>query len=502
MITAIKLKENKNTLDLRLGEYYTAFHKEGVLHLNKNIKVKTSQSLKDLTVYPVRVAKIIPPDTIMVDVISDTYKVKEDTEEKKGSDTELTGMIMKKAETKRKEFTWKHPVLAKMQAQFITVATIIRMAIYTKTPIIIRHHADCDGYASAINLERAILPLLAKEYGDYTYKYFSRNPSKTPFYDYTDALRDIEYALNNKRKYGNKLPLIILTDLGGGEENKITVSMARSLGAKIIIIDHHDPGPITNEKSTMCNISDAHLNPFLFGSDSRFPAGTLTYELAYFINEDFTGLPLAPAIAAVADRAERYEQDIFAHYTGLAKGYEVDYLIKLTRIIDYQALAAKFLDISSIMDILYGENEEKQRELVELLYPEIDRVSEEFKEAIKRYSEVKEFPTFRLVMIDSEACSFRGEYPSPGKLVGLTQDHFKEEGKGQVTIGKLPGMLIFRCDGVAGFDVNTIIAKTMKELPFALAEGGGHAAAGSMAFIQAARQDVLNLVMDYLSSLG
>ncbi len=83
----------------------------------------------------------------------------------------------------------KSDTLDKLQTKMEEVRDLIVNSIQNKRPILIRHHADCDGYCGAIALERAILSLMYKEYrreSDLFY-YYKRLPSKAPYYDYLDA---------------------------------------------------------------------------------------------------------------------------------------------------------------------------------------------------------------------------------------------------------------------------------------------------------------------------
>jgi RecJ-like exonuclease len=494
MITAKRLKEGKTVQHLRASDIYVAVYKEGSLHLNGIVRATTREPLREGKSYAVRISKITLPSTIAVDVIQDAFRITDDE-----AHDDYVAVLQKNAQPSLTKFTFSHPQLDLMHNAFITAATLIKSAVLTKTPIILRHHADCDGYAAALSLENALLPLLAKEHGDYAYRHYSRNPSRTPYYDYADATRDMEMALTNKDRYKHKDPLIILADIGSGEENLLSVSMATKLGAHILIIDHHDPGPLIDGKSALCKIATFHLNPFLHGSDSRFCTGILLYELSRFISGD-DRKSIAPIIAAIADKVDKYDMDVFNHYQSFAEGYSLEFLQKLTRIIDYETQAIKFFDISTIIEGLFMRRD-LQEGFINIISPEIEKKIQEFTRVIRKYAERHAYKNFDLTIIDADKCSFRGEYPSPGKITAIAHDEFLTKEKGLVTLGMLPGMIIFRCDNVPGFDVNNIISKVAHSIPFSLAEGGGHAAAGSMTFIAAASEEVIRKVRSIITSL-
>lgn len=494
MITAKRLKDGKTVQFLRANDIYAALYKEGTLHLNNIVKANTREQLRDGKTYPVRISKITLPSTISVDVIQDQFRVEDDD-----NYDEYIDVLKKSAEPTLTTFTINHPHLERMHAAFVTAATLIKSAVLTKTPIILRHHADCDGYSAALSLENALMPLLTKEHGDHFYRYYSRNPSRTPYYDYADATRDMEQALTNKDRFRHKEPLIILVDIGSGEENLLAASMATKLGAHIVILDHHDPGPIVNGKSALCKITTFHLNPFLHGSDSRFCTGIMLYELSRFISGD-TKKTLAPIIAAIADKVDKYDMNLFNHYLSFAEGYDLMFLQKLTRIIDYETQAIKFFDISTIIEGLFT-NRSLQEGFISIISPEIEKKINEFTKVITKYAERVPHKNFDLTIIDADKCSFRGEFPSPGKITAIAHDTFLTPERGLVTLGMLPGMIIFRCDNVQGFDVNSIITKVAHAIPHSLAEGGGHAAAGSMTFIGAASEEVIKKVRSIIAVL-
>ena len=87
----------------------------------------------------------------------------------------------------------KSETLNKLEPKFIEAIDLIEKSIADKRPVLIRHHADCDGYCGGIAMQRAILSKMYKVHrreSDLFY-YFRRLPSKAPYYDYTDVTKDI-----------------------------------------------------------------------------------------------------------------------------------------------------------------------------------------------------------------------------------------------------------------------------------------------------------------------
>ena len=81
----------------------------------------------------------------------------------------------------------------------------------------------------------------------------------------------------------------------------------------------------------------------------------------------------------------------------------------------------------------------------------------------------------------------------------MLHDWLKEKNKKHViTIGYTESGISFRCSNeIEKFDVNEIIALLQKKMPYAQVSGGGHRVAGSITFIEAAFDDVMEFVVDY-----
>ncbi|MFH1072251.1 MAG: DHH family phosphoesterase [Nanoarchaeota archaeon] len=501
MINVIKLENNRTIIDLKVNACYLGLYKNGMIQLNNVLRTRVQDQLEENRLYPVKISKIELPDRFHVQVLQDSYELMKEKQHADQLDLEIDVKIGKyRPETS--EFTLKHDALEKLKPKFVQAATMIRSALSNKVPILIRHHADCDGYAAALCLERAIYPLLEKEHREHTYRFYQRSPSKTPFYDYVDATKDIESFIRACKRFAHRTPLIIVVDMGSGEENILSLNKLQIFEPRIIVIDHHYAGEIVDGKAPVCRIANVHLNPFLVNSDSRFCAGILCYELARMVNKKTELIDFIPALAGIGDKVELYEQAIQDHYFQLAKnaGYEEDYLRKLAKVIDFEASAVKFLDIDNIMNDLFGEDKENQEKLVTLISHEIEERVNSQKEAIRKYAAVTEKEKFRLIILDIAKITVRSEYPGLGKTVGISHELFS--GKQRITIGRMEDGLIFRCDGVVGFDVNKIIKEAGEKFPYALVSGGGHACAGSLNFIPAAAEEVFGFVMEWIEKLA
>jgi RecJ-like exonuclease len=181
-------------------------------------------------------------------------------------------------------------------------ARIIRKAVFSAQPIILRHHADADGICSAVAIEQAVTALIRESGGDFDADYFlfKRAPSKAPFYEIEDITRDLDFALKDHIRYGQKLPLILLTDNGSTEEDLPSLKMAKVYGLSLVVIDHHHPDEIVDQYLA------AHVNPYHVEGDFGITAGMLGTEVARLINprvEQY--IRHIPAIAGFGDRSGR-----------------------------------------------------------------------------------------------------------------------------------------------------------------------------------------------------
>ncbi len=202
----------------------------------------------------------------------------------------------------------KSDVLEKLRPEMQKVAKIIRKSVFTAQPIILRHHADADGICSAVAIEQAVVSLIKESGGDYDADYFlfKRAPSKAPFYEIEDITRDLDFSLKDHARYGQKMPLVILTDNGSTEEDEASYKIASVYDLPFIVIDHHHPD------ATIDKYLVAHVNPYHVGGDFGITAGMLGTEIARLINPKVELLIRhLPAIAAVGDRSEAPERALY-----------------------------------------------------------------------------------------------------------------------------------------------------------------------------------------------
>lgn len=383
----------------------------------------------------------------------------------------------------------KSEVLEKLKPKIMKAAFMIRRAIYEGRPILLRHHADTDGYVSGLALESAIVPLLKEVSPDPEAEWhlFKRRPSRAPFYELEDVLKDIIFAVEDSMKFGEPLPLVVIVDNGGTTEDIPAYKRLKAYGVPIVVIDHHDPRDfISEDKAAVDEWVDVHVNPHLVKRGYyELTAGMLATELARFINPKVEDkIKHLPAIAGTGDRSKAPEFEQYLKIAKEVKGLEEEDLKKISEVIDHEAYYWKFMDGKGIIEeiLLLTGNLQRHRKLIDAIYPEVKAKQEKALKASLPHVKSIVLPNgIRFNTIDIELYAPKFEYPSPGKLSGLIHDYFKEkhgEDSPILTLAYGPDFAVIRAsDGMAAynFDLNEIIKILQEKLPDAGVEGGGTA---------------------------
>lgn len=428
-------------------------------------------------------------------------------EEKETYEEKIQEMNEEKFKPICNEFSIQSEVLESLKPKFIKVATMIRKAIVEGRPILLRHDADCDGYSSAICMERAITEFMMEVTGgdkQVLFQNYRRAPSKAPFYEYEDAVKDCSNWLRDRNRNGSKPPLVIVTDNGSTEEDYLGMTQMKIYDADIVVIDHHYPGEIDAKgKVFIDRVLSGHINPYLTGYDSNVCSGMLGYELARFIYENNSNSIFIPAMAGILDHTEGPEKE---KYIELAEkeGFTVDYMTKLGEITYLQSHYLRFMEAREFVNDLFGANMKLQRELVKMLSPEIEKRYEKVKKIAKHYSEVIDIGAFYIVHFDGEKGTSRGEFPAVGKSTNQVHTMFEEElDKPIITMTSGSTFLTIRVsDGIKGFSVPDFCEIINREIPHTGAEGGGHEHAGSVKFVEYGRAEVIEAFKKYLKSIA
>jgi archaea-specific RecJ-like exonuclease len=408
----------------------------------------------------------------------------------------LETAIEERAEPHEIEPLIEWPAMEPLLEGLEEVARLIRRTVIEGRPIRMRHHADGDGMCASVPVELAIERFIDRTHEDpeNSRHLLKRLPSKAPFYEMEDATRDLNYALGDRARHGQKLPLLLMLDNGSTEEDVPAYETLAHYDIPIATVDHHHPDPEAVEP-----LLDAHVNPYLHGEDYRITTGMLCVELARMIDPSVTEeLRHVPAVAGIADRSKA---DAMEEYLELAReeGYDEEELQEISEALDY---AAHWLKYSAgrrfIGDVLnVAGDEERHPELVEFLAERARRdVDEQLDAAMPHVERDRLENGAHLCRIDVENHAHRFTFPAPGNTTGAIHDRVVEEtGDPVITIGYGPDFAVLRSDGVR-LDIPEMVAELVDEIDGGGVLGGGHLVVGSIKFVKGMRREVLDALVE------
>jgi archaea-specific RecJ-like exonuclease len=376
---------------------------------------------------------------------------------------------------------------------FYKIAQRIRKAVLENQPIMIRHHADTDGISAGLSLEQSIAFLMEDAGIDMKYSLY-RSPSKAPFYETMDMLRDISLAKRLTDQFGQKKPIIIITDNGSTPEDTFALKSLHALGYEVIVIDHHNPVVLDkqNKKTGVCQYLTLHLNPYMEGLDGRICAGMLCHETARLISEKYDN-KLIPAVSGISDRCEIPETDAYIALTGKSK----DALKKIGIAIDFVSYNLRFDAGEGIYEELFNNEV-----LVGIIHEQVTKNVETQLQSTLPYLKTQDFGSVVYSHIDLEKYMLRFSYPTAGKVLGYLHDIVSEQNKQRpvITIGYLSDMIVVRATQPV-LPVAKIIEELQKKFPEANVDGGGHECAGSIKFVSAHLEAIVEYVKEMVKGI-
>ena len=386
------------------------------------------------------------------------------------------------------------PVLEKLRPEMRKIAKIIRRAVFTSQPIILRHHADADGICSAVAIEQAVTALLRESGGDFDSDYylFKRAPSKAPFYEIEDITRDLDFSLKDHVRFGQKMPLILLTDNGSTEEDLPAYRMAQVYDLSIAVIDHHHPDEIVDQ------FLIGHVNPYHVGGDFGITAGMLGTEVARLINPAVEpNIRHIPAIAGVGDRSEAPERALFLDL--VKDTYTEEECKNIALALDYEQFWLRFNDGRELVkDILnLTNNPERHKKLIARLVEGANLMIEDQMNASMPHVKERALKNGALLfLLDVEIHAHKFTFPPPGKTSGEVHDRLCRQHAGSpvVTIGFGPDFAVLRSRGVM-MNIPRMVRELREELKGGGISGGGHLVVGSIKFVEGMRNEVLEALV-------
>lgn len=389
-------------------------------------------------------------------------------------------------------------VMEKLRPAMRNIAKIIRKAVFTSQPILLRHHADADGICSAVAIEQAVTALIRESGGDFDADYylFKRAPSKAPFYEIEDITRDLDFALKDHSRFGQKLPLVLLTDNGSTEEDLPSLKMAQVYGIPIVVVDHHHPDEIVDQYLA------GHVNPYHVGGDFGITAGMLGTEIARMINPSVENLIRhLPAVAGVGDRSEAPERAAFLDL--IKDTYSEDHCKDIALALDYNQFWLRFNDgrelVKDVLD-LTGNPDRHQRLVALLVEGANAAIADQMSASMPHVRHQTLQNGAELFLLDVEIHAHKFTFPPPGKTSGEVHDRLCKQHAGSpvVTIGFGPDFAVLRSRGVM-MNIPKMVRELRDEIPGGGISGGGHLVVGSIKFVEGMRDEVLEGLINKIS---
>ncbi|MDD1672223.1 MAG: OB-fold nucleic acid binding domain-containing protein [Methanomicrobiales archaeon] len=399
-------------------------------------------------------------------------------------------VIEARAEPEDLPFLIKSETLEKLKPAMRKVAKLIRRAIFEAQPIIIRHHADADGICAAVAIELAVTGLLRENGSDFDADYFmmKRAPSKAPFYELEDITRDLDFALKDRIRYGQKLPMVILMDNGSTMEDEPSLTIARIFRLPVIVVDHHHPDQEIDQYLR------AHVNPYHVGGDFGITSGMLGTEIARMINPAIEGqIRHFPAVSAVGDRSEAGERSL---YLSLVRDeYSEEHCKEIALALDYEQFWLRFNDGREIVKYILDVTKDAgvHQSLIRLLVDQANGAIEEQMAALMPHVEGRRLHNgAHLFLFDVELFAHKFTFPPPGKTSGEVHDRLCKEHPGEpvVSIGVGPDFAVLRSKGVL-MNIPRMVRELRDEITGGGISGGGHLVVGSIKFVEGMRTTVI-----------
>ncbi|MDD1675652.1 MAG: S1 RNA-binding domain-containing protein [Methanomicrobiales archaeon] len=389
-------------------------------------------------------------------------------------------------------------ILEKLRPEMRKVARLIRRAIFEAQPIVIRHHADADGICAAVAIELAVTSLVRESGTDFDAEYFmvKRSPSKAPFYEIEDITRDLDFALKDNVRYGQKLPLILLMDNGSTLEDESSMKFAQVYQIPMIVVDHHHPDREIDQ------YLKAHVNPYHVGGDFGITSGMLGTEIARMVNPQVeTQIRHFPAVSAVGDRSEAKERKWYLDL--VSESYTEEDCKNIALSLDYEQFWLRFNDGREIVKYILGVTRDKEihTTLIHLLVDQANAMIGEQMAALMPHVETRVLSNgVHLFHFDVELFAHKFTFPPPGKTSGEVHDRLCQKNPGipVVSIGVGPDFAVLRSRGVL-MNIPRMVRELHDEITGGGVSGGGHLVVGSIKFVEGMRTPVIEGLISKIS---
>ncbi len=378
--------------------------------------------------------------------------------------------------------------IAGLKDIIISAADEISNAINEKRPVWIRHHNDCDGYCAALVLEKSIQKKMYNVHNKESdfFFFYKRFPTRTPYYNYADATRDISIFLSESERFNRKKPLILILDNGSSQEDIFSLKKLNLYGIKPIVIDHH---PIGSE-------NDAYISVHLNSGESDISSSMLASEVANILG-GVMNPELYAATGAIADKSESNELESYLAIA-VKKGYSREFLSSSAQLIDFEVNHLGNSEARSyVQELIFGDIKIME-ELMGIVGEEIEKETKLVESIAIKYLVYNEFEDYIVASIDTEKF-FNLKGLSNSKITNISRNKLEEiKNKPVAMLGYGSDIITFRINKELDFDMNKIKEKLLEKFPHSMIQGGGHAKAGSIHFSKNLADEIREEAFNFL----
>jgi len=398
------------------------------------------------------------------------------------------------------DFLLDWPALNKLREGIESSARMLIRSVFEGRPIIVRHHSDVDGICAGVPIEKALKMLVEKVHKNKIspHNLIKRLPSKAPYYEMEDVVKDLDMALSFREKHGQMLPLILLIDNGSTEEDIPAYEYLHSYEIPIIVVDHHYPSAELVDPHIK-----VHVNPYIVGEDYRITTGMICSEIARMIFPEI-GYSFGH-LATISGISDRSSSNAMEDYFRIAEelGFQREELDKICESLDYVTYILRYDNGDNfIEDILgIGEND-NYKKIVDLLSKKASEAIKNQVDTALKYTETTELDNgIKLNLIDIENGIQKRTYPAPGKTTSAIHDILVELDRAPtVTISYGFDFAVIRSDGV-DLDIPKIIKEIKNEFPELGLSGGGHLVVGSIRFVPGEHLKIKEILEEKLKKI-
>ncbi|MFQ5620697.1 MAG: OB-fold nucleic acid binding domain-containing protein [Candidatus Nanoarchaeia archaeon] len=415
--------------------------------------------------------------------ISISSIVKSDTA-KGAMEKKITGLAAPATE----KLAAKSEYLQKLLPEMQKAAGLIRKAVFSGRPILVRHHSDVDGFSGGLQIEKAIQQIAPDKYR------LRRSTMRAPFYEMDDILRDISMSEADISRWREEPPLVVILDNGSSTQDVDALFLGREHGMDFIVIDHH----VFGERDAITPITLAHVNQLRVG-EYETCTGFLAFEIARMISADYEEFHDIPAMAGISDRVD---DDVQEFHLSKSKANK-DLLTKFEKVLTWLLGQQPYMDNTAFLQKLFWSTQEYKQKLVNQYYPQLEEKSKTALEVLNLSKEAHDVNGVNVVFVPLSVLP-RRSYPKAGMASGLLFDKEKESNKATLVIGLMDDGFVIRAAPETKVDVHSIIKYLDDKLPYPV-YGGGHKVAGSAKLAKAITSEeelkkVKQLVMDHVSN--